>query len=64
MAKNILVNNNSVYVEITEKTAGCFELYWHDWVVNEWRQDFDSKEKAIQFIKQEILEGVEQVWIS
>ena len=64
MAKKILVNNNSVYVEITEKATDCFELYWHDWVVNEWRQDFESKKQAIQFVKQEILEGVEQIWIS
>ena len=54
---NIVVNNNSVYVEITKLADNSYELYWHDWVVNEWRQKFSTKKEAMKFIKQDILEG-------
>lgn len=61
---NILVNNNSVYVEMTKLADNSYELYWHDWVVNEWKQKFPSKQAAIKFVEQDILEGGEQLWIN
>ena len=54
---NIIVNNNSVYIEMAELSNGSVEFYWHDWVVNEWRQIFSTKKEAMKFIKQDILEG-------
>jgi len=64
MAKKILVNNNNAYVEMKKLPDNTYELYWHDWVVNEWKQKFPSKQAAIKFVEQDILEGVEQLWIN
>ena len=62
--KNIIVNNNSAYVEMKKLPDNSYELYWHDWVVNEWRQKFATKKAAMKFVAQDILEGKDELWIN